>query len=53
MIRDPRDLVAPRGLGSSDATRRSTVMGQYEAGKPTAAQKNADQTTKITTEASQ
>lgn len=53
MIRDPRDLVAPRGLGPSDATRRSTVMGKYETGKPTAAQKNADQTTKITTEASQ
>lgn len=47
MVADPRDLVEPRALGPSDATRRAVVLGQYEQGKPTAATKTADQTTTI------
>lgn len=40
MVADPRDLVEPRGLGESDATRRMTVMGKYEKGEITQADKN-------------
>jgi len=47
MVTDPRDLVAPRQLGRSDASRRTAVMGNYEKGSPTAAQKTADQSTNV------
>ncbi len=47
MVADPRDLVEPRNMGPSDATRRSTVLDNYEAGKPTAAQKTSDQTSNV------
>lgn len=43
MVADPRDLVAPRSMSPSDATRRSTVMDNYEKGTPTAATKTSDQ----------
>jgi len=43
MVADPRDLVAPRGMDPADATRRTTVMGKYEKGDPTAATKTQDQ----------
>jgi pilus assembly protein CpaD len=43
MVADPRDLVTPRPMDASDATRRSTVMGNYEQGKPTQAQQTAAQ----------
>lgn len=47
MVTDPRDLIEPRNMGPSDATRRSTVLGDYEAGKPTAATKTADQSSNV------
>lgn len=43
MVSDPRDLAEPRELGPADAMRRSTVIGNYEKGQTTAAQKTADQ----------
>jgi pilus assembly protein CpaD len=43
MVSDPRDLITPRGMGPSDATRRETVIGTYEKAQSTAAQKSADQ----------
>lgn len=46
-IENPRDIVEPRPLGPSDATRRSTVMGAYEKGTPSAATKNADQSVAV------
>jgi pilus assembly protein CpaD len=39
MVADPRDLMGPRGLGESDAARRTTVIGNYEQGKITSAEK--------------
>lgn len=39
MVADPRDLLGPRGLGESDGARRATVMGNYEQGKITQADK--------------
>ncbi len=48
MAANPRDLVEPRALGPSDATRRAVVMDNYEQGKPTAATKTADQSAVIT-----
>jgi pilus assembly protein CpaD len=43
MVANPRDLIAPRDMEGGDATRRATVLDNYEQGKPTAAQKTADQ----------
>lgn len=43
MVADPRDLVAPRPMGASDATRRQAVLENYEKGMPTAATKTNDQ----------
>jgi pilus assembly protein CpaD len=40
MVADPRDLVEPRTMDASDATRRSTVMGHYEKGEITQADKH-------------
>ena len=42
-IADPRDLVEMRGSDAADATRRATVLGNYEQGKITAAEKSKDQ----------
>ncbi|HEY2071110.1 MAG TPA: CpaD family pilus assembly protein [Rhizomicrobium sp.] len=39
-VADPRDLVEPRGMGPVDANRRATVMGKYEKGDITQADKN-------------
>jgi len=47
MVADPRDLLGPRTIGSSDATRRTTVVGKYEKGETTAATKSQDQTANI------
>ena len=47
MAADPRDLVAPRPMGAADATRRAVVLGNYEQGQPTAAQKTQDQSAAI------
>lgn len=49
MIADPRDLVEPQPQGPAEAARRSTVMGNYVKGQPTAAQKTSDQSTSIST----
>jgi pilus assembly protein CpaD len=43
MVANPRDLIAPRDMEGGDAVRRATVLDNYEQGKPTAAQKTADQ----------
>jgi pilus assembly protein CpaD len=42
-LADPRDISQPRGHESSDATRRMTVLGKYEQGQPTGAQKSQEQ----------
>ncbi|HEX4860755.1 MAG TPA: CpaD family pilus assembly protein [Rhizomicrobium sp.] len=39
-LSDPRDLVQPRTMDASDATRRNTVMGHYEKGEVTQADKH-------------
>jgi pilus assembly protein CpaD len=39
MVADPRDLLGPRNLGPDDAARRAAVMGLYEQGKITSAEK--------------
>jgi pilus assembly protein CpaD len=40
MVADPRDLVQPRTMDASDAARRNTVMGHYEKGEVTQADKH-------------
>jgi pilus assembly protein CpaD len=40
MVADPRDLIAPRPMSASDANRRETVMGHYEKGEVTQADKH-------------
>jgi pilus assembly protein CpaD len=47
MVADPRDLVQPRPTTDADATRRNTVLGNYEKGKITAAEKTQDQSAKV------
>jgi pilus assembly protein CpaD len=42
-VADPRDLIAPRPMGSGDATRRATVYNNYKDGKPTGATMTQDQ----------
>jgi pilus assembly protein CpaD len=43
MVSDPRDLLGPRPMDGGDATRRQTVIGNYETGKISGADKSADQ----------
>lgn len=43
MVSDPRDLLGPRPMDGGDATRRHTVIGNYESGKVSGADKSADQ----------
>lgn len=38
-VADPRDLLGPRPMDASDTNRRMTVMGNYEQGKITSADK--------------
>jgi pilus assembly protein CpaD len=47
MVSDPRDLVQPRAFEPADANRAATVIGNYEQGKVTAAEKNGDQSAAI------
>jgi pilus assembly protein CpaD len=42
-VADPRDLMQPRDIGPSDATRRMQVLNKYEQGQSTAAIKTKDQ----------
>ena len=53
MVSDPRDLVQPRPLTDSDAVRRNTVIGNYQKGKVTAAEKSQDQSAKVSDVGSQ
>ena len=46
-VENPRDFAEPRGTGPTDATRRSTVIGNYEKGVPTAATKTSDQSVSV------
>ncbi len=46
-VADPRDLIAPRAETEADATRRGVVLGNYEKGKVTAADKTPDQSGKV------
>ncbi|WP_232845876.1 CpaD family pilus assembly protein [Aurantimonas marina] len=39
-IADPRDLLSPRGMDSSDAERRTTILEKYRKGERTMAQPN-------------
>jgi pilus assembly protein CpaD len=41
MVADPRDLVEPRTMEASDATRRAVVTGHYEKGEVTQADKHS------------
>ncbi|HEY0283457.1 MAG TPA: CpaD family pilus assembly protein [Rhizomicrobium sp.] len=47
MVADPRDLVQPRPMAQSDAVRRGIVVGKYEKGEVTAADKSQDQSGKV------
>ena len=40
MVADPRDLIQPRTMDDADATRRNTMMGHYEKGEVTQADKH-------------
>jgi pilus assembly protein CpaD len=42
MVADPRDLVQPRSFEPGDANRAVAIIGNYEAGKPTAAEKHTN-----------
>ena len=42
-VADPRDLLGPRRFEPADGNRAATVLGNYEAGKPTPAEKGPDQ----------
>ncbi len=53
MVADPRDLVAPRGMGAGDATRRETVISNYEKAQTTGSQKSSDQSGKVSDVGSQ
>jgi pilus assembly protein CpaD len=46
-VADPRDLLGPRDQGPADATRRTTVIGKYEKGDVTTANKAPDQTATV------
>ena len=48
MVADPRDLMGPRAMDGADAVRRQTVIGNYETGKVSGADKSADQKVSIT-----
>jgi pilus assembly protein CpaD len=39
-VSDPRDLLGPRPMEAASAVRRATVVGNYEQGKITQADKN-------------
>jgi len=47
MVADPRDLVQPRAFEPADANRSGTIIGNYEQGKTTAAEKTADQSAAV------
>ena len=46
-VEDPRDLIQPRGMSPTDATRRTMIVNAYEKGTPTAATKTQDQSVAV------
>jgi pilus assembly protein CpaD len=48
MVADPRDLLGPRAMDGADAVRRQTIIGNYETGKVSGADKSSDQKVSIT-----
>jgi pilus assembly protein CpaD len=44
---EPHDFVSPRPMSDADAARRATVLGNYEKGKATAAEKTEEQSGKV------
>lgn len=53
MVADPRDLVAPTGIGPSDAARGLTILDKYRKGEPTPATKTAEQSGAVSSVAAQ
>ena len=47
MLADPRDAVRPRGMGTADPTRRTTVLEAYRRGQDTATQRNSTETATV------
>ena len=47
MVADPRDLLGPRAMDGADAVRRQTIIGNYESGKVSGAEKSDEQKTTI------
>jgi pilus assembly protein CpaD len=47
MVADPRDLLGPRAMDGGDATRRATVITNYEKGQASGAQKSNEQNATI------
>ncbi|WP_417482344.1 CpaD family pilus assembly protein [Maricaulis sp.] len=49
MISDPRDLIAPRNMGPSDAGRRQTVLDHYRAGESTTSERSDHESGAVST----
>ncbi|WP_339743355.1 CpaD family pilus assembly protein [uncultured Maricaulis sp.] len=49
MISDPRDLIAPRTMGPSDAGRRQTVLEGYRAGESTTSERSDHESGAVST----
>jgi pilus assembly protein CpaD len=49
MIADPRDLVTPQPMTPPDTERRMTVIDKWRKGEPTASQKTAEQSGRVST----
>lgn len=47
MIEDPKDLVEPRGTTGLDQDRRSTILENYRAGRPTASTRTDEESAAI------
>jgi len=47
MVADPADLIAPRTMTPSDASRRATVIGKYQRGEVTSSQKDTSDTATV------
>lgn len=43
MVADPRDLVAPRGMGDPDSGRRQAIIDAWRSGQPTATRRSAEE----------
>lgn len=47
LVADPHDLIEPRGVTASDASRRDTVLGLYREGMPTGAMRDDSESAEI------